>query len=312
MNPSNLSFGLSSSKSEKFTTQILGCSGEVIPHPADKVLFDDAKAPGLNDCKSDNIKNIARLAIVQPRELSLSSNRTLSAGWGINGQRPFTSRKSTRDASKLPEFEGEKPKTQVSSCDYLIFDVGNVLLKWDPLRLAQVLKEEDPSFPIELFWIYKSHEWAEFDRGELCHETVVQKLNHRFPEIYLSRFIQRAAHFLKPMEETVTLLKKCKERGYPLYILSNMPAFYRDYLLKTFDFFHLFDGAIFSCDVKVNKPDPRIYLHLLKTFDLSATRALFIDDRKENIVQGEKMLIKGIHFQSASQCRQELEHLHVL
>jgi len=105
---------LSSSKAEKFTTQILGFSDEVIPHPADKVLFDDAKAPGLNDCKSDNIKNIARLAIVQPRELSLSSNRTLSAGWGINGQRPFTSRKSTRDARKLPEFEGEKPKTQVN------------------------------------------------------------------------------------------------------------------------------------------------------------------------------------------------------
>ncbi len=107
----NLSFGLSSSKSEKFTPQILGFFDEVIPHPANKVLFDDAKAPGLNDCKSDNIKNIARLAIVQPRELSLSSNRTLFAGWGINGQRPFTSQKSTRDASKLPEFEEEKPKT---------------------------------------------------------------------------------------------------------------------------------------------------------------------------------------------------------
>ena len=88
---------------------------------------------------------------------------------------------------------------------------------------------------------------------------------------------------LRPRRRMQTLVEQLKQRGYCVYYLSNIPEDVLD-LLTHRDFEGLFDGGVASCEVKVNKPDPRIYQALLDKYRLRADESIFIDDRAENLL----------------------------
>ena len=88
---------------------------------------------------------------------------------------------------------------------------------------------------------------------------------------------------LRPRRRMQTLVEQLKQRGYCVYYLSNIPEDVLD-LLTHRDFEGLFDGGVASCEVKINKPDPRIYQALLDKYHLRADECIFIDDRAENLV----------------------------
>ena len=88
---------------------------------------------------------------------------------------------------------------------------------------------------------------------------------------------------LHPRRRMQTLVEQLKQRGYCVYYLSNIPEDVLDLLMHR-DFEGLFDGGVASCEVKINKPDPRIYQALLDKYHLRADECIFIDDRAENLV----------------------------
>ena len=88
---------------------------------------------------------------------------------------------------------------------------------------------------------------------------------------------------LRPRRRMQTLVAQLKQRGYCVYYLSNIPEDVLDLLMHR-DFEGLFDGGVASCEVKINKPDPRIYQALLDKYHLRADECIFIDDRAENLV----------------------------
>ena len=88
---------------------------------------------------------------------------------------------------------------------------------------------------------------------------------------------------LRPRRRMQTLVEQLKQRGYCVYYLSNIPEDVLDLLMHR-DFEGLFDGGVASCEVKVNKPDPRIYQALLDKYHLRADESIFIDDRAENLL----------------------------
>ena len=88
---------------------------------------------------------------------------------------------------------------------------------------------------------------------------------------------------LRPRRRMQMLVEQLKQRGYCVYYLSNIPEDVLDLLMHR-DFEGLFDGGVASCEVKINKPDPRIYQALLDKYHLRADECIFIDDRADNLV----------------------------
>lgn len=104
------------------------------------------------------------------------------------------------------------------------------------------------------------------------------------------------------------MVKRTKERGYHLYLLSNYPVSYFDmHSRDKFTFMPYIDGQIVSGYVRKIKPDPDIYRLLLETYQLKPEECVFMDDRKENIAAASKLGFHTILFQDYAQVCKKLE-----
>ena len=90
----------------------------------------------------------------------------------------------------------------------------------------------------------------------------------------------------------------CRSRGYCVYYLSNIPEDVLDFLTER-DLKGLFDGGVASCEVHINKPDPRIYKALLAKYQLKAGESVFIDDRLENVQAAFRLGFAGIQMKDS-------------
>ena len=168
----------------------------------------------------------------------------------------------------------------------IIFDIGGVLVDFDPKaylvdRLCNAEMEEkvyDLTFG--------SEEWQLLDAGKLSRYDGNQRmLEHARAEgcaFEVQGVLDDWMHILRPRRRMQELVRKLKSRGYCVYYLSNIPEDVLDFLTER-DLKGLFDGGVASCEVKINKPDPRIYQALLDKYQLKADECIFIDDRADNI-----------------------------
>ncbi|HWC72405.1 MAG TPA: HAD-IA family hydrolase, partial [Gemmatimonadales bacterium] len=109
-----------------------------------------------------------------------------------------------------------------------------------------------------------------------------------------------------PLQETVDLLLPLKEAGFELHGLSNWSSEKFAAVRTKYPFFQLFETILLSGDVKVVKPDPRIFRALLDRINRPASECLFIDDLEENIAAARSLGFETIRFESAAQLRREL------
>lgn len=102
-------------------------------------------------------------------------------------------------------------------------------------------------------------------------------------------------------------LKDIHAAGLRTAILSNMTHPMKAYMLKNYAWLRYFDCHVFSCDIKVIKPDAAIYRHCLECLGTKAEETLFVDDREANIEGAKALGIRSIRFQSIEQLRADLE-----
>ena len=88
--------------------------------------------------------------------------------------------------------------------------------------------------------------------------------------------------------QTVEYIQKLKKQGYHIYILSNLGQEVVNMLPQILDL-NLFDGALFSCESGMRKPDSEIYIKALEKFNISAENSIFIDDNMTNLPPFEKL-----------------------
>ena len=105
-------------------------------------------------------------------------------------------------------------------------------------------------------------------------------------------------HILRPRRKMQELVQKLKAHGYCVYYLSNIPEDVLDLLMHR-DFEGLFDGGVASCEVKINKPDPRIYQALLDQYGLKASECVFIDDNLANVQAAFTLGFVGIQMKES-------------
>jgi len=179
-----------------------------------------------------------------------------------------------------------------------IFDIGNVLIDFKPIPFLQKMFA-DPELEAKINkTIFKSHEWLDMDRGTISHEDACDVFCLREPN-YKAEIIQTMQHLndmLTPISGTIEILPEIKKNGHNLYYLSNYHNELRNYIIDKYSFFSLFDGGVFSCDVKTIKPEPEIYRQLLYMYQLSPKDCVFFDDMSENVEAARREGINSVLF----------------
>jgi 2-haloacid dehalogenase len=194
----------------------------------------------------------------------------------------------------------------------IIFDLGGVLVDWNPRHLYKKLLAEDPDFVEWFLSNVCTPEWnALQDAGRPFAEAVAE-LVARYPdyESLISAFHIRWEEMVAgTIEPAVAILAELRRAGYPLYALSNWSAETFVLMRDRFEFLSWFKAVIISGEIKLIKPDPRIYRLLLDKIDRRAGECLFIDDSLPNVLAARDLGFKTIHFQSAELLREELERM---
>jgi putative hydrolase of the HAD superfamily len=194
----------------------------------------------------------------------------------------------------------------------LVFDFGGVLFRWRPLALLkQALPHHatDDAAAHALAREIFTREWLDFDRGtigpEALAEAIAARLGLGTDEI--ARVIDAVFGELTPIDHTVSLLPRLRERGHRLFFLSNMPLAYAEHLERSQHFITTrFDAGIYSAYVKLVKPEPAIYEEAARRFRIEPAETLFIDDVLPNVEGARRSGWQAFHFESPQQCEAEL------
>jgi 2-haloacid dehalogenase len=196
--------------------------------------------------------------------------------------------------------------------DIAIFDLGGVLLDWNPRHLYRKLFAGDEAAMEEFLATVCTNDWnRRQDAGHPCG-AACELLKAEHPdkagliEAYYARHLDMIAG---PILGTVNILAELREHGTPLYFLSNYSAETYPLALRRFDFLGWFAGGIVSGEHGILKPDPAIYRLLLDRFAIDPHRAVFIDDAAANADGARPFGIHPICFTGADALRTELAEL---
>ncbi len=192
----------------------------------------------------------------------------------------------------------------------VVFDIGNVLIEYDPRHLyRQFFDDQDALMEHFLENVCTSAWVLEQDRGRSWVDGVAA-LSAEHPECgELIRAFDERWHDMVPGEipGTPEILGELKERGVPVYALSNFSREKYRSSQERFPFFGLFDGLVVSAEVGLVKPDPAIWHLLLERYGLDPAGVLYIDDLAENVAVAERLGMVTHHFSGAAKLRSDLE-----
>ncbi len=198
----------------------------------------------------------------------------------------------------------------------IIFDLGGVLIDWNPNYVFDRLFEGQEEKKKEFFASICTSDWnEEQDAGRSLTEAT-EELVAQYPEWkeYIQAYYGRWEEMLGgPIQGTVEVFRELKEKGqYKFYALTNWSAELFPIALERYDFLHWFDGRVVSGEEKMRKPVPEFYQLLLSRYNLQPQDVIFIDDNLRNVQAAEVLGIKSIRFHSPEQLKKELEDLHIL
>jgi len=194
----------------------------------------------------------------------------------------------------------------------IIFDLGGVLVYFNPKELIANIFKNEESKPWELLNAHHTRPWLEMDRGTMNPDQVGQALAEQYPQEKLVTYIKTIPQYLLPLPQGLEIFDAVRAKGYRTYVLSNMSEQAHKDIVMHHDFIKKFDGTIFSYEVQAVKPDPDIYQILLNSYELKPEECLFIDDLEVNINAGKSLGIDGIICQDHKIVKEELIKLGVL
>ncbi|MBK9734460.1 MAG: HAD family phosphatase [Saprospiraceae bacterium] len=196
--------------------------------------------------------------------------------------------------------------------DTIIFDLGAVLIDWNPRYVYRKLFVTEYAMEHFLGTICTS-QWNEQQDGGRSFVDATAILTSAHPQYQqeISAYYGRWKEMLAgPIQETVDILSELKNTGkYKLLALTNWSAESFPYALETYDFLQWFDGILVSGEEKMKKPDPAIFELLLSRYQVDREKAIFIDDNVHNVVASRNLGIETIHFKDPQGCREILNNL---
>ena len=181
----------------------------------------------------------------------------------------------------------------------IIFDVGNVILNFDR---KEVLPRFTDDIKVQEFIeenVINSPEWLGYgllDIGYITREEMISQIqdrtNHKY-EKETEEFIINFPNYLNLYSEVINLIKRLKNNGYNIYLLSNMSSYVYN-SIKDSELFNYLDGYVLSYQEHKIKPYKSIYNTLIDKYNLDVNNSLFVDDDLKNIETANELGILGL------------------
>lgn len=194
----------------------------------------------------------------------------------------------------------------------IVFDLGGVLIDFKPERYLEHIgfSEED----INLFTkiIFYGKEWNEYNSSKLNVKQTEENLIKNYPQYSdkIKKIFDNIdyKYILFEMKDTSNYLKELKDKGYNIYILSDLSIDSYNYN-KQFNFFDYVIGGVYSFEIGTTKPNKNNYKVLLEKYNLIPEETIFIDDRLNNIEVANNFGIYGIQFLTLDSIKEEIKSL---
>lgn len=181
----------------------------------------------------------------------------------------------------------------------VIFDVGGVLLDFDPGAMVRAATEDPADMALLRYEIFSHADWNRLDRGEE-EERVFSSMKTRLPRrLWTAADLIRADWHkaLRPKEEMGELAGELDRMEIPLYILSNAPYRFYDFQDRIPGWGRM-KGVMLSCEEKLLKPDPALFQRLFDRFDLKPSECFFIDDSPMNVEAAQWCGMEAFQYRS--------------
>lgn len=189
----------------------------------------------------------------------------------------------------------------------IVFDMGKVLLAYEPQKFLKKLFSEEDVIETLSRELFGGPEWPLTDTDALDDEALIFSVTMRIPQYaeQIEKAVEVWPVLMDQADGMEDLLRELKGAGYRLYLLSNAPSKFRNYLGE-YPIFSLLDGGIFSGTEQIVKPTAELYRRLCKKYDLVPEECLFVDDRPENIAMARRLGWKGHIFTNCEEFRRWL------
>ena len=199
----------------------------------------------------------------------------------------------------------------MNAIDTVIFDLGDVLIAWNPRNLYRKLIPDEARMEAFLAEVCTPAWNARQDAGRPLAEGVAELLAaHPQHEAWIQAYYGRWTEMLGGMiEGTAALVRALKAKGCRVLALTNWSAETFPEARRLFPILGEFEGIVVSGEEGIIKPDPAIYRTLCARHRVSPEQAVFIDDNPANVEAARALGMRGIHFRSPAQLGDDLRSL---
>lgn len=196
---------------------------------------------------------------------------------------------------------------------HIVFDIGRVLIHYDPdLPFSRLIPDAE-----ERRWFFENvctHDWnIEQDRGRSWEDAEAEAIARHPDHAENIRNFRRHWHEMLPYhyEDSVALMEGLIDAGHDVTMLTNWaPDTFRE-ARGRWPFLEKPRGVTVSGEVKLIKPDRRIYELHAQTFGLDAAASLFIDDSQKNVDGAKSAGWQAVLFTDAARLKADLAGLEI-
>ena len=204
----------------------------------------------------------------------------------------------------------------MKNIDTIIFDLGGVLIDWNPEYVYLDVFKGDREKMKWFFDTICTNDWNENQDAGYPLSKATEEQVTLFPEheelirMYYGRWEEMLGDAI---DDTVTILEQLIDSNkYKVVALTNWSHETFPVALRKFEFLHWFEGIIVSGEEKTRKPFKDIYELTLNRFQIKPENSIFIDDNLRNIEAAKALGINSIHFKSALHLKEHLRSYDVL
>jgi len=196
----------------------------------------------------------------------------------------------------------------------VIFDLGGVLIDWNPRYLYRKLIADEAVMEQFLTEVCRPEWNAQQDHGRPFAEAIAE-LVAQFPaqEAWIRAWWERWPETMNgAIAGTVEILAELRASGHRIFALSNWSAETYPHAEARFEFLQWFEYVALSGRLKLSKPQPEIFAHLLERIGQPAAECVFIDDSLANVEAARRLGIQALHFTAPESLRAQLQALSLL
>ena len=195
----------------------------------------------------------------------------------------------------------------------VIFDIGRVLIGYEWMDFVNSVFDEETAQAVTRA-VWRTGYWHELDKAILTDDEILELFYSAEPDYKedIKYAFDHVGKCVLRRDYASDWIESVKSKGYKVYFLSNYSHHLMNANPEALDFLTHMDGGVFSCDVRVIKPDPEIYKILFEKYGLIPEECLFIDDQEPNVLKARELGMAAVQYIDYEQARAETDRLPAL